>query len=450
MKRIIALACALVLIGAIGAAAQPKVSEKQEVAIFALGYTGWNIPYEALGTIDIKIQKVFVDLGRFTVIGMTQRFASPDVGQFIDTLRKAKEASFVIPEKYQFGEAILTEAEFQRLTGAFVIAVPVVTNFATGYNGKSFTWETSVKTAVSFIDASAGTLIGIAEMDTSGSDKQSQNQSIMNAIDGIPMQLQYEIRKIPQFQINTRVLTASGGEIKLQLGANMGIRKGDEYSVISGGMVEGFKDEREVGLIVIKDVGAEVSTGQVLYSGVKMSKDVALREIARLGIDTEPFFHAVIGERLDVPLDPDGEGTLNSLVGFRGIASRGFYGVRPYAAFEVPLNGMRNYFTAFMVPINVLVGAEYRMNLGRLSVTPYAGVGASYIYVTELVTGYSADTSDTYLFHVGAQAFLNLSFLVTRDVRIFVEGGAEGWLSLSDLFTNYGGIGGGAGVSIKF
>jgi hypothetical protein len=228
----------------------------------------------------------------------------------------------------------------------------------------------------------------------------------------------------------------------------MGIKKGDEYSVIVGGMVEGFKDTREAGLVAIKDVGAEVSTGQVLYSSVKMNKDVQLQEIPRLGIDVEPYLHIVNGAKLDVVPDPKGDTGSNTIAGLRIPISRGFYGVRPFASVQIPLNGIRQFFTATIVPIDVLVGAEYRLNLGRLSLTPYGAVGGSYIYVSEAISGYSADT--TYVPHVGAMGYLNAAFLVTRDIRIFADVGGEYWLSLaSDLYTNYGGIGFGAGVSFK-
>ena len=80
------------------------------------------------------------------------------------------------------------------------------------------------------------------------------------------MQLQFEIRKIPAFQINTRILEVHGAEVELQLGQDMGIRKGDEYSVMKESMIMGIKDEREVGLIDIKDVGSGISTARIIYS----------------------------------------------------------------------------------------------------------------------------------------------------------------------------------------
>lgn len=103
-----------VLVGLFGAGAQPIVSTKQDIAVFSLGYYGWFIPLQALGTIDLKIQEVFSDIGRFTVFGTTQRLSSQGLQQFIDTLRRTKQANFVLPEQYQFGEAFLTKAEFER------------------------------------------------------------------------------------------------------------------------------------------------------------------------------------------------------------------------------------------------------------------------------------------------------------------------------------------------
>lgn len=453
MKRsasIVAIVLALVATAA-NLYAQPVVSEKKDVAIFALGYYGWAIPQETLGNIDLEIQKVFVDLGRFNIIGVTQRLSSGGLDQFIATLKKAKEANFVMPEKYQFGEAILTEAEFNKLLGAFIVAAPVVTTFNSAYSQKSGKWETSIKTNVTFIDVGAGgSTLAISEVTTSGSDKGNQMKSISDAIEAIPMQLQYEIRKIPAFQINTRVLTVSGSEIKLQLGQNMGIKKGDEYSVIVSGTVEGFKDERETGLVAIKDVGPEVSTGQVIYSSGKLGKDAQLREIPRMGFDAEPYFRYLSGTSLDNKFDPKGDTGKNIIIGLRAPLSRGFYGVRPFVEVETAVNGWRNVLTAFMIPVNVLAGAEYRLNMGRLSVTPYAAVGGSYIYLTEVLTDTSRDTSDTYISHIGGQLYLNLAFLATRDMRIFAEVGGEYWLTMSDLiYTSYGGVGGTLGVSFK-
>ncbi len=438
MKRINATAICIIFSILIGASlfAQPTVSEKQDVAIFGLGYYGWNIPFETLGSIDNEIQKVFVDLGRFNIIGVTQRLSPGGLDQFIATLKRAKESNFVMPEKFQFGEAFLTEAEFNRLTGAFIVAVPVVTNFNSFYNTKNTRFETTITTSVTFIDvAGGGRVLAMNKIESSGSDKNNQRNSISSAINSIPNQLQFQIRSIPEFQISTRILAASGSEIRLQLGQNMGIRVGDEYSVIDERMLEGFSDSREAGLVVIKNVGPEVSTGSVLYTSIPLGKNTQLREIPRQGFDVDIYLHSIGGA--DPTLAP----------GFRATASRGFYGLRPYVAVQIPLSFISSFFIVQIFPVDIIVGAEYVMNFGRLSFMPYAGVGISYFHLATPWGTYDTD----FVSHIGVQAYGKLAYLLSRDIRLYAELGFEGWLKTYNIVENrsYAGLSIGAGVTFK-
>ncbi len=422
--------------------AQPEISQKQDIAIFSLGYYGWNIPYQALGSIDGEIQKVFSDLGRFTILGVTQRFSSSDINSFIDAVKRSKQSDFVMPEKFQFGESFLTEGEFNRLTGAFIVVVPVVVDFNSYYDIKNLRYQTSIKTNITFIDmAEGGSVLAIKTVESSGSHDTNQNESIQSAISSIPPQLQYEVRSIPQFQINTRILSVSGSTVKLQMGSDMGIRKGDEYAIIESAKVEGFDDSRESGLIVVKDVSKEISTGEVLYKSIKLGKDTQLREIPRLGSDFDLYLHS-IGD--------SSTGTL--LPGFRATASRGFYAFRPFVAAQIPLALMQDFLVFGLIPleiipVNALIGGEYLVNLGRLSVAPSAAFGASYFSVTTPIS--STDTE--FLSHVGIQAAVRVAYLLGRNSRVFADLGYESWIAITDLFGNrsYSGTMIGAGFTFK-
>lgn len=421
--------------------AQPVISEKQDIAIFALGYYGWNIPTQALGSIDNEIQKVFADLGRFTIMGVSQRLSSGGLEQFITTVKSSKQANFVMPEKFQFGEAFLTEAEFNKLVGSFFVIVPVVTEFNSFYNMKNLQYETNLKTSITFIDvASGGTVVAIKSITTSGTDKTNQYNSMGIAIESIASQLEYEIRSIPQFQISTKVLSVKGSKVVVQMGLNMGIKKGDEYAIIQNDTIEGFDNSREVGLVVVTDVGQEVSTGEVLYTSVKPTKNTQLREIPRFGTDLDLYVHSVSG---DVP-------TL--LPGFRVAGVRGFYKFKPYLAVQVPLSLISSYLfwgliPLDIIPVNVVIGGEYQITMGRLTFAPYTGVGFSYIHIA--TAGISTDTD--FLSHVGVQAFARLSYLFNRNMKAFIDAGFEEWVAISDFWGNasYGGISVGAGLTFK-
>jgi len=424
----------LIVVAAASLSAQPVISEKQDIAIFALGYYGWNLPYQSLGSIDGEIQKVFANLGRFTILGMSQRLSPGGLEQFIATMRQTKQSGFVLPEKFQFGEAFLTEQEFNRLVGAFVVVVPVVVEFNSWWDSKNLKFRTEIKTTISFIEASSGSLLAIKTLNSSGSDANNEYQSISAAIASIPMQLQYEIRSIPQFQISTRILTVNGSTARLQMGSNMGIMKGDEYAIVEKRSVEGFDDSREAGLIVIKDVGREVSSGQVLYASVELAKDTQLQEIPRLGLDLDFYLH-LLGTQV--------------LPGLRVTASRGFYALRPFAAAQIPLGLISSFYTVSIFPVNVLVGFEYVVNAGRLSVAPSAAAGLSYYHVTSGTINTDTDV----LSHIGFQLGGRLAYLFGRNARIFLDFGLEGWSSLSRLYIlrdpSYGGLMMGAGLTLK-
>ncbi len=269
------LAALAMATGAWGQAA--SVSEKRDMAVFSLGNFGWTLPLEATGAIDAGIQGVFAELGRFNIIEMTQRLSSGGLAEFVQAIRKAKEANFALPEKHLFGEATFTEADFNRLLGAFTVAAPVITLFDSRYDLDRKSSVTCITTEVSFLDVASGEVLGAALVRTTGSDATDQVASMRQVIEAIPKSLEFQVRSMPAFRISTRILAVPRGEVKLQLGSNMGIAKGDEYAVTGTKLISG-----------IKDVGVEISTGVVLYADKALEPGNQLREVPRLGIDVEP------------------------------------------------------------------------------------------------------------------------------------------------------------------
>ena len=90
MKKPLLVAAALLISAAALLGAQ-EVSEKKEIAIFRLSYYDWNIPGGALGSIDEEMKSVFINLGRFDVIGLSFRPAETDANEFIGKIREYKQ-----------------------------------------------------------------------------------------------------------------------------------------------------------------------------------------------------------------------------------------------------------------------------------------------------------------------------------------------------------------------
>jgi hypothetical protein len=141
-----------------------------------------------------------------------------------------------------------------------------------------------------------------------------------------------------------------------------------------------------------------------------------------------------------------------ALIGLKGVASRGFFGVRSVFGLEVPL--IANI--TFGIPVNLYGGVEYMMYLGRLSVAPMAavGVGGAYLWYADV-----PDDEKFLITYVGGKAGLTVSYLFNKKFRLALDAGYLLWFSLVPdffgppvndyLFPDYDGLFVGAGLTIK-
>ncbi|HCM27070.1 MAG: hypothetical protein A2Z99_20045 [Treponema sp. GWB1_62_6] len=451
-RRIVAAVAMFCFILSSAAAQNATVSKKQDIAVFALGYYGYDIPLETLATVDAEIQGVFVNLGRFNVLGQTERLSSKDVQVFIDTLKTAKQNNTPLPDEIKFGDVQLTEGVLNKLYGAFVVVIPTIVDYNSAYNDAQKQYETTIKTSVAFVNVAEGTTFGFANIETNGSSKETQYKSIKSAMDGIAFQLTYEIRKIPAFIINTQVLQVKGGEVKMQLGRDMGVQVGDEYVVIEKSELAGLSDEREDGLLLIKNVGPQISTGTILYAGKTLAEGAQLREVPRMGIDFEPYlmylkyFSPVDGWELgDRNASSETDGAL--AIGAMALASRGFYDLKPLAGVQINLD------TSLWFPIIAYAGLEYDIYIRRLTLSGFAAVAGGTNVVVKMIEEEVSETDEPWFTHYGIKAGAGASVLVSRDMRVFAKVGLEYMLGLADSaggpFQSFGGYGISAGVAFK-
>jgi hypothetical protein len=439
-RVLLAVAFSLLIAGLLQA---QEVSEKKDIAVFRLSYYQWDIPDSVLGGIDEEIRGVFINIGRFTVIGMTQRLEPGDVNGFIDRIKQYKEQRVEIPEEVQMGREFFTQADFERLVGSFIVVVPSVANYLLVREDDG-DFNCKIKTSFTFLNVEEGTAFAQAFVETEGTEDNPES-AIREALDGIAAQLTFEIRKIPAFQLKTGVLEVRGSELILELGQDMGIKVGDEFLLIGTRILESGKSyTSDYGLIVIKEVSDEVSVGKIIYSRPRPEVGDQLKELPRFGMDAVPYVQYAVGLLLDTP------GT--ALVGSRFVASRGFYSFRPFAALEVPLRA--NFLAA--LPVNLYVGGEYNLYLGRLQLVPSAavGIGGAYLWYLKYA---GVEEDKRFLFtHLGGKAGVGLNYLFTKNLRFSVEVGYMAMFSLvpdraADVigFPSYDGVYLGIGLNIK-
>ena len=441
MRRVQSFVLVLAAVVALGPALfSQEVSRKKELAVFNLSYYKWTIPPSALGGIDEQVRAVFVNLGRFDVIGMTYRLGEDEVAAFVERIRAYKTENVEIPEQVQMGQEFLTQADMNRLVSSFIVVIPSVASFITD-RGKDGDYTTEIRTSFTFVNVEKIESFAQFFVNTRGSDA-SPAKATQKAIDAIPNQLTFEIRKIPEFQLRTGILEVRGGEVVLEFGRDMGVKVGDEYLIMSSRVLKSGKQvSGEKGLLIVRRVEDEISTARIVYSNGAPQEGEQLQELPRLGIDATPFVHAVA-----LQLDPSSPFEVPVLAGIRVGLSRGFYAFRPHVSIEMPLHLLADSADVYGgIPLNVSVGGEYNLYLGRLQLVPMVAVGIG------MAIPLGADKKDFQLTHFGGSAQLAVTYLFSRDTKLVGEAGYLVWATgVSSGLASYEGVFGGIGISWKF
>lgn len=481
-RALVFLCTALLALSAPTAADAQEYSERREIAVFRLNYYGaprdpvpaaetvvqlgrvfrlerrvqaetTEIFQQAVGAIDEKIRSVFIDMGRFDVIGMGSRLNHENVDAFVEALRDHRSESIELPDTVLFGEEAFTKADFDRLTGGFIVVVPSVSFYdlsrEVNEDGDAG-YEARIETSFTFIDADTLTTVDQFFVETSSYDRDPE-EAMREAVEAIPPRLSFETRSMDIFRIRTGILAVDGRNITLEFGRNMGVRPGDEYAIVRRiRNAAGRSYQEETGLIVVQEVRENFSVGHLIYTDEAPRVGAQLEEVPRFGVETTPY-GGVITSAFG-PLGSDGSdsggGNTSVLLGARVTYSRGFSTFRPLVGVEIPIRQLGSG----LFPLNLYAGGELNWYLGRLKLAPGFGLG-----VGGGVPLVEAD-DEFYLSHLGGHLRASLMYAVSRNSYAFIDLGYAVWLglapagvpaSLQDYFAGYNGILISAGVLLK-
>ena len=428
-----------------------EVSEKQELAVFNVSHSGYEIPSRALKMVDNEIRDVFINIGRFDVIGLNYQFSNEEVDAYIERIREHREISVEIPEEVRLGEKAFTEADFNKLLNAFIVAVPSIVYFRTGVT-RDGRFAAEMETHFTFINVEELKTFHSFTIRTIGLDSRSMDDAVREAAGDISLQLGYELKKIPMFQIKTGIIDVMGRDVLVEFGRDMGVRKGEEYSIVETRLLEsGHTVTEETGLIVIKDVKDTVSVGRVIYSKDKPVVGDMVRELPRIGFDTSAYIYPVFDftalaqdestpANLRIPLVPA------MMMGIRQSISIGMYRARPLIGVEIPVRFETDGDTVTSrlsegFPMNFFIGGELNWYFWRFQAVPRFTTGPG---------GQAINGGNGFqLTHWGFKTGLTLNYLLGNRVRIGLEGGYTYWFGF-DITDDYGGIFLGLGAQVRY
>jgi hypothetical protein len=455
---------ALVLVACVAPSFGQEVTVKKDIAVFALSTYDATVPAAVMGSVDAAIQGVFINLGRFNVLGMTYRLGKGDVDAFVAKIKDFKQNNVQIPEKVQMGKEFFTEADLNKIIGAFIVVIPSVTFFAVENNAstssssssKASSATSAVKSALggstapkdtkgsyhaklqssfTFVDIEKMTAFAQVNLETDGYDDNS-DMAAKEAVDDIPTQLTYEIRKIETFKLKTGVVEVQGRTIIIELGRGMGVQLGDEYEIVGSRVLASGKTlSTRTGLVVIREVSDEVSIAQIIYAAPKPQVGDQLKEFPLLGATVLPYAQIMLGSVM---------GSENVfLPGVRAVWNRGLFRFKPQVGVQVPIGVPGLGLSGGWLPVDLYVGGEMDLYLGRLQINPMVNVGLGGAIPI------SSSNQDFALSHFGFSAAVNATFLLADKLKLSLDGGFAYWIDLEGLNRDYYGPLAGVGVEFK-
>lgn len=470
MKRLLPFLILLVTL-AIGVYAQPKegakISEQQEIAIFASYYT-WDIPPNIVNKLDDGIVNLFATMRRFKVKGYEFRFSEGNLEKFLARIKELQEQKITSAEQFvdpKWGTITLTPEMLEKLVNSYSIVIPNIKSFGieTRYDkdGKPY-YEVTMGLSLKFFDPSEGEVFHVIDVKTTVSGQSSplieaitgikgrnltREETINEAVDKIIDEVNYQIRGIEKFKLYTTIVDVSGGKYFIELGRNYDIYPGLELDMVSTRTVKIGGKERIVkemnGLVRVVNVEEDFSEVIPIFGDPKLGDQ--LTDALRRG-----FIFKVFGGIQQVDYNPPSDSsllyyfnqkwnnlqdTLGIVVGISGINDDSFAYLEPQVDISLVI------MSPLTLTVDLLV--NYSIYLRNLKIKPYIGFDllGSFTYLGSISWWFYS--IDFYLttFSIGGTAGLNLEYLFSKYFGISANVGYKYTIPVYNFIRAYDSFG---------
>ncbi len=396
----------------------------RSVVLFGFSPGDTGIGAEKLADILTGMKQALVERGGYEVVVLDAALDSTEAAVLFEKL-KARRGAAQAPEAIVLGDKTIAPADVEKLLRTDACVVSSLAAYASEEEQRAAgsRFKVRLKTIFDFILWKGEATRETRTVETMGYDAAAE-RSLEDAIRTILPQFTYESEILWARERQAVVLALNDGEAFIDRGRKQGVLPGTEF-VVKG--VETTADnrlvEREKALLAVSEVTEDGSVGTVLYADGTLAEGDAVEEVPRLGIELST---QAVGF---IPMDPAVPPAVYA--GLRITLAKGVYTLRPFIAVETLVYPFSNYQWWFT--LRPFVGAEIRVRLGRLELAALPMVGLE--EWVALAPGYTS----TFI-GFGLRGLVQVGLLVSRDVRIFLEGGYEYWFGTREGFLAGGGI----------
>ncbi len=305
MKRF-GLLCLGLLVMSLGFGVE--VSQRKEIAVMPV-YSSYNLPSSAYMYFDDRMIATIASMKRFQVIGYQYRLDGTTAQRFIERIRELKKQAALQNPQYRdedLGIAVIPASEMERLVNSVFVFIPSIN----GYDSKSYDIQiqqpkkgggyeirivkehkATVNVSIKIIDT-AGNLLSTYDASGEGISRNSANEAYQKAVNDAVEGFAYYLRNVEEFKIKTGILRVDGNFAYLELGKNMGISPGYEFTIEEEvRIMDKFTEKRRTGLIRVSYVSDEYSYGHIIFGSPKPGDQLveAPKTGGRFGISFNPM-----------------------------------------------------------------------------------------------------------------------------------------------------------------
>ncbi len=444
-----------------------KISEQQEVAIFATYYT-WDIPPNIVNKLDDGIVNLFVSMKRFKVQGYEFRFSEGNLKSFIDKLSELKEKKITKSEKFvdpKWGTITLSPEVLEKLLRSTYIIIPNVKSYGIQEkrdSNKKVYYEVTIGLSLKVFDPDSGEILHVIDVRKTTSGMSSplleaitgikgrnltKEETINQAVEDILLLIKYELRKVEVFKLYTVINEVMDGKYFIELGRNYDINPGLELDIIGerrvmiGGKERVIKENR--GLVRVINVEEDFSEVMPIFGNPKVGDQLV--DSLRVGGILKLFFGVQNVEYRD-PEDPglisffyDSWGGM--VDGYRFLLGLSLINDGNFAFFE-PQTDVYVLFSSPLT-IDLSIGANFALYLRNLKIKPHLGLDlmGAFTYLGQVRWWWYL--LDFYLttFSLGFNGSIGLEYLISKYAGLSLEVGYRYTFPVWDFIRVYDNLG---------